>query len=304
MKKNLLSLLISILLLVSFILPKIGIADDVEETGYWERTGIIDKPVDESQVERTEYYSNSWTYGHGNYAYKSVVTFDGSGYIARNHDSCKGEYVTSTGTSSSPASSYLGDESVVLNLSIKAETSKNICYHLGASMWAYITPVNKDDPFASYGSDTSFWDVNSQLDYSWISTYKNDTNTGYHGMSAPFGATIPRGSKEGDKVYIVLVFSGGNERMETAYEYTWHKSGAKEAIDLREENKRQEKEKLVLETWKDRYTYSSDKMEKADPRYEDSGIRVNRIWGQVMIRRWDEEDDECWEYLTQDMIIY
>lgn len=193
-----------------------------ETKGYWEQTGIIDKPVDVSKVEKSEYYSSSWNYGHDSYTYRCEVTYDGVPYTGKTHDSCKGEYVSSTGTFSTPKKQYLGGEKVVLHMNITAQTSNPICFNLGASISANITSVNKDDPFAAYGTDASFWDIDEKIIKSYLWTEKNDTNTGYYGMEADFGATMPSGSNEGDKVYIIVGMGGGNEIMQTAYEYTWH----------------------------------------------------------------------------------
>lgn len=35
----------------------------------------------------------------------------------------------------------------------------NICFHLGASMGASVTDINKDAPFVPYGTDTSLYDI-------------------------------------------------------------------------------------------------------------------------------------------------
>ncbi|NLP24933.1 MAG: hypothetical protein GX382_10510 [Syntrophomonadaceae bacterium] len=109
-----------------------------------------------------------------------------------------------------------------MDLSIKANTSSNICFHLGASLGAAITPINHNDPFVSYGTDTSLYDITEKHTKSYIWTEKNDTNTGYTGMQVTVGGTMPAGSADGDKVYIVVGFTGGNQIIATAYEYEWH----------------------------------------------------------------------------------
>ena len=81
----------------------------------------------------------------------------------------------------------MGGERVKIDLKITATTSSNICFNLGASLSASITPVNKDDPFVSYGTDISLWDVTEKITKSYIQTGKNDTNTGYWGQSATVG---------------------------------------------------------------------------------------------------------------------
>jgi len=43
-------------------------------------------------------------------------------------------------------------------------------------------------------------------------------------MSVTVGGNMPTGSADGDKVYIIVGMSGGNNSVETAYEYEWHTS--------------------------------------------------------------------------------
>ena len=100
-------------------------------------------------------------------------------------------------------------------------TSSDICYHLGASMGASITAVNKDDPFVNYGTDTDLWEVAENPQRGSIATEKNDTNTGYRGDSITVGGEMPSGYENGDKVYIIIWFGGGNNIIKTAYEYEW-----------------------------------------------------------------------------------
>ena len=190
-----------------------------EVTGYWKQTNILDKPAEQSSVT-SDAYSQTWTYGQGTYTYRSELLVYSS-YYASTHDNCQGEFVISTGTVSAPKSKYLGGEQVVLDMKIAAETSSNICLHLGASIHANITPVNHDNPFINYGTNTSLYDVKEEITKSYLATYKNDTNTGYIGQEAKYGATMPSGYNNGDKVYIITGMSGGNDTMQTAYEYEW-----------------------------------------------------------------------------------
>jgi hypothetical protein len=70
----------------------------------------------------------------------------------------------------------------------------------------------------------AIYDITEKITKSYIQTGKNDTNTGYWGQSATVGGEMPSGSANGDKVYIVIGMGGGNNSVETAYEYEWHKS--------------------------------------------------------------------------------
>ncbi|MDD2361458.1 MAG: FecR domain-containing protein, partial [Oscillospiraceae bacterium] len=301
MKKKLLSAIVSFILLFSCILPLNTYAN--EETGYWERTNIIDSEVDKSKVEKSEYYSPTWVYRRGSYTYRCEVTYDGVPYTGKTHDKCNGEYVKSTGQVATPEKYYLGGEQVVLHTYIWAETSSKICFHLGASVGSFITPINIDDPFASYGTSTSLYDITEKYTKSFLETYKNDTNTGYEGMSADMGAKMPQGSSEGDKVYIVTGLGGGNETMQTAYEYTWHTTGGENAVKMREEYNAKIKEERILEAWKNRQK-EKDKLHKLDPNYVDSNLRVADIWGEVWIIRKDKQYEDEWEYLSPNSRIY
>lgn len=301
MKKNLLSAIISFVLLFCCILPVNTFAN--EETGYWERTNILDREVDTSSVEKSDFYSERWVYGRGTYTYRCEVTYDGIWYSGKDHDSCMGEYVESTGRVATPQKCYLGGEQVVLYTSISAKSSGKICFNLGASIGSQITPVNKDDPFASYGTDTSFYDITEEYTKSYLYTYKNDTNTGYKGMSARMGATMPHGSSEGDKVYIITGLGGGNQNMQTAYEYTWHTTGGENAIRMRDEENARIEEERILEAWKNREKEKTE-LHELDPNYVDSTYTVGDIWGEVWIRRKDKQYDDEWEYLHPNSRIY
>ncbi len=187
--------------------------------GYWLLVRSFDNKYETSAANDS--YSESWSGGSGSYTYRCKTTFDYS-YSGSTHDNCKGEFVENIGTASSPNERYSGGEPITLDLSIKANTSSNICFHLGASLGASITPINHDDPFVSYGTNTSLYDITEKHTKSYIWTEKNDTNTGYTGMQVTVGGTMPAGSADGDKVYIVVGFTGGNRIIATAYEYEWH----------------------------------------------------------------------------------
>lgn len=190
-----------------------------ETAGYWKRGEVYISKFEESLDDG--YYVESWSGGNGTYAYWCQTTFDYS-YIGSTHKNCRGEYVANTGKSSTPKDRYLGGEQVALDLSIAATTSQHICFHLGASLSAAITTINKDDPFVNYGTDTTLYDVTEKHNKSYIWTDKNDTNTGYTGMAVTVGGIMPAGYAEGDKIYIIVGFSGGNQIVSTAYEYIWH----------------------------------------------------------------------------------
>lgn len=187
--------------------------------GYWKFVRSFENKYKTSAAD--DAYSESWSGGGGSYTYRCEVTFDGVSYTGITHDSCKGEFVENKGTASAPKDSYMGGERVEIDLKITATTSSNICFHLGASLGASITPVNHDDPFVSYGTNRSLYDITEKITKSYIQTGKNDTNTGYWGESATVGGEMPSGSANGDKVYILIGMGGGNNSVTTAYEYEW-----------------------------------------------------------------------------------
>ncbi|HBC94035.1 MAG TPA: hypothetical protein DCZ10_14345 [Pelotomaculum sp.] len=197
------------------------LASPKETIGYWKLVRSFENKYEKSAAD--DAYSQSWSGGGGSYTYRCEVTFDGVSYTGITHDSCKGEFVENKGTSSIPKDSYLGGERVEIDLKITATTSTNICFHLGASLGASITPVNHDDPFVSYGTNRSLYDITEKITKSYIQTGKNDTNTGYWGQSATVGGEMPSGSANGDKVYILIGMGGGNNSITTAYEYEWVK---------------------------------------------------------------------------------
>ncbi|HKL98848.1 MAG TPA: hypothetical protein VJZ06_02930 [Mobilitalea sp.] len=193
------------------------LASPKETIGYWKLMRSFENKYETSANDGV--YSSTWSGGSGSYIYRCEV-IDGSWwYWGQTHDNHNGEFVENVGTSSIPKDSYLGGEQVKIDLKITANTSSNICYHLGASLGARISYVNDDDPFVGY--DTSLYDITEEITRSYLMTGKNDTNTGYWGESATVGGEMPSGYANGDKVYIVIGMGGGNNSVETAYEYEW-----------------------------------------------------------------------------------
>ncbi len=194
------------------------LASPKETIGYWKFVRSFTNKYETSASN--ENYVETWSGGNGSYTYN--CKFIGNHwYTASTHDDCHGEFVNNTGTSSTPKDSYMGGQRVEIDLKITATTSSNICFHLGASLGASITPVNHDDPFVSYGTNRSLYDISEKITTSYIQTGKNDTNTGYWGQNATVGGEMPSGSANGDKVYILIGMSGGNNSITTAYEYEW-----------------------------------------------------------------------------------
>lgn len=113
-------------------------------------------------------------------------------------------------------------KSRLLHDATKANPSKPLCGTFSAEIWSEITSVNKDKPFLSCGSDQPLIDVTGKHPvehlYNSGSGYGNCFN-----MQATMGGEMPSDSKNGDKVYVIVVFHGGFAGyIVTAYEYQWH----------------------------------------------------------------------------------
>lgn len=188
------------------------------EGGYWQLVRSFENDYEKSKAD--DAYTESWS-GGGSYTYNCKTTFDHH-YTGSTHNTCRGEFVNNTGTASAPNSRYAGGEQVKITLTVSAATSSNICFNLGAHLTSCITPVNHNDPFISYGTETYLQNIDDESAKGDVRTYKNDTNTGYIGESVTSGATMPMGYEDGDKVYILIIFTGGNNLIKTAYEYEWH----------------------------------------------------------------------------------
>lgn len=301
-----LSAIIAVALCCVLLFPVTSRAEDNQE-GYWKLVRSLNNDFLTSSDDGS--YVEAWSGGNGSYTYRCQTTFDYN-YSGSTHDNCRGEFVESKGTASSPKDKYTGGEQVEIDLKIEASTSSNICFHLGAWMDVSITPVNHDDPFVSYGTNTILWEMVENPQRSGVSTYKNETNTGYFGRSLTVGGKMPSGSANGDKVYIIVTFGGGNNIIRTAYEYEWATEEKapvdNTASDERDsdEQKRQDKEKRILEAWRKQKDNKITRTEETpDPNYVDSGIRFSDLWGQVAIRRKGGFDSD-WEYADLDTIIY
>lgn len=297
-----LSAIIAIVLCCALLFPVTSRAEDNQE-GYWKLVRSFENKYETSVS--SDSYSETWGGGGGSYTYRCQTTFDYS-YSGSTHDNCRGEFVENKGTASSPKDKYMGGERVEIALKIEASTSSNICFHLGATLGVRITPVNHDDPFVSYGTNTSLYDITEKITRSYIMTGKNDTNTGYWGESATVGGEMPRGSANGDKVYILIGMSGGNNSVTTAYEYEWVTEG-KAPVDNTDsdgrdsdDQKRLAEENRILEAWKNNPKKTGETTVRAP---EDSGIRFSDLWGMVAIRRGGGYDDE-WEYCDLDTVIH
>ena len=192
-----------------------------ETIGYWKLVRSFENP--ENKVTPDDEY-RSYSLSGGNGSYRSKVTVLWSSYSNYHDGDCVGEYVEAIATSSQPKAEYAGGEKATLDLSIIPNVSTEICGHFDASISGVITPVNHDRPFVSYGTNQSMYDITEKhtRSYLWIA---GDGHANYFDMKVTVGGEMPSGSENGDKVYIIVRFSGGLAGyIETAYEYEWHKS--------------------------------------------------------------------------------
>ena len=196
------------------------LASPKETIGYWKLVRSFENP--ENKVTPDDEY-RSYSLSGGNGSYRSKVTVLWSSYSNYHDGDCVGEYVEAIATSSQPKAEYAGGEKATLDLSIMPNTSSPICGHYDASISGVITPVNHDRPFVSYGTNQSMYDITEKhtRSYLWIA---GDGHANYFDMKVTVGGEMPSGSENGDKVYIIVGFSGGLAGfIETAYEYEWVK---------------------------------------------------------------------------------
>lgn len=196
-----------------------GYLESPKETiGYWKLVRSFENP--ENKVTPDDEY-RSYSLSGGNGSYRSKVTVLWSSYSNYHDGDCVGEYVEAIATSSQPKAEYAGGEKATLDLSIIPNVSTEICGHFDASISGVITPVNHDRPFVSYGTNQSMYDITEKhtRSYLWIA---GDGHANYFDMKVTVGGEMPSGSENGDKVYIIVGFSGGLAGyIETAYEYEW-----------------------------------------------------------------------------------
>ena len=191
-----------------------------------------------------------------------------------------GEHSTSECTYSTPPTTIQGGETVTLSLKLD----------FGSQLLSYYT----DNATAS--ADFDKWDVAPEFvtaasvpftNKDGKSSFKIDTykTVNVHSVSDTLSAKAPSGAKEGDKIALRTTFYN-HVSLGTSYIYEW--SSTQKPIDIPNEKPTVTQEKI--------------KFDPVDPQYVNSGIRVSDLYGEVTIRRGDNED--VWNLLEIGSIIY
>lgn len=168
------------------------LASPKETIGYWKFVRSFENP--ENKVTPDDEYC-SYSLSGGNGSYRSKVTVLWSNSSNYHKGDCVSEYVEAIATSSQPKAEYAGGELATLDLYIGANTSTPICGHFPSCIWAKITSVNKDRPFANYGSDLYMLDVTEKhpVEYLWNA---GSVHGNYLDMKVTVGGKMPSGSKK------------------------------------------------------------------------------------------------------------
>jgi len=233
-----------------------------------------------SEVDNTNkggVYEASSKSSPGSYSYTWKYLGEGDTYY--DPDLLAGENSTSECTFSTPPTTIQGGETVTLSLKLS----------FGKQLLSYYTDK------ASAGADFDKWDVTPGdvtgasvpfKNKDGKSSFKIDTykTVNVYSVSDTLTAKAPAGAKEGDKIALRTTFNGVKQG--TCYIYVW--SSTQKPIDIPTEKPTVKQEKI--------------KYDPVDPQYEDSGIRVSDLHGEVTIRRGDNEDQ--YDLLEIGSIIY
>lgn len=213
----------------------------------------------------------------GSYSYTWEYTGEGDTYY--DPDLLEGENSTSECTFSTPPTTITGGEPVTVSMKLV----------FGSQMLSYYSDK------ATAGADFDKWDVapgditGANIPFKnkdGKSSFKIDTykTVQVYSVSETLTAKAPTGAKEGDKIALRTTFNGVKQG--TCYIYVW--SSTQKPIDIPTEKPPVKQEKI--------------KYDAVDPQYVDSEIRVSDLYGEVTIRRGDNEDQ--YELLEIGSIIY
>lgn len=245
-----------------WVLAKVVDYDGKDQVSATNQGGVYEA----SSSSKPGYYKYTWKYlGEADDYYNPPVL--------------EGEHSTSECTFSTPPTTIQGGETVSLSMKLS----------FGDQLLSYYTDK------ASAGADFDKWDVEPGYttganvpftNKDGKSSFKIDTykTVKVYSVSDTLTAKAPTGAKEGDKIALRTVFNGVKQG--TCYIYEW--SSTKKPIEI--------------PTAKPPVTPEKPKYDPVDPQYKDSGIRVSDLYGEVTIRRGDNEDH--WELLELGSIIY
>lgn len=233
-----------------------------------------------SEVDHTNkggVYEASSKSSPGSYSYTWKYLGEGDTYY--DPDLLKGEHSTSECTFSTPPTTIQGGETVTLSMKL----------NFGDQLLSYYTDK------ANAGADFDKWDVapgdttGASVPFKnkdGKSSFKIDTykTVKVYSVNDTLTAKAPTGAKEGDKIALRTTFNGVKQG--TCYIYVW--SSTQKPIDI--------------PTAKPPVIPVKPKYDPVDPQYKNSGIRVSDLYGEVTIRRGDNED--VWELLELGSVIY
>lgn len=215
----------------------------------------------------------------GNYSYSWEYLGEGDTYY--DPDLLEGENSTSQCTFSTPPTTIQGGETVTLSL--KLSFGKQLL-----SYWSDNASASADfdkwdvEPGMVTGGSIPFKNKDGKSHFK-IDTYKT---VQVYSVSDTITAIAPRGSKDGDKIALRTMFDGVGQG--TSYIYEW--SASKEPMVMPSKNVAPESKPTIPKT------------PPKDPNYVDSGIRVSDVYGEVEVRRGDNED--LWNIVELDTVLY
>lgn len=215
----------------------------------------------------------------GSYSYTWKYLGEGDTYY--DPDLLKGERSTSKCTFSTPPTTIQGGENITLSVKLS----------FGDQLLSYYTDK------ASASADFDKWDVEPGdttgasipfISKDGKSSFKIDTykTVNVYSVSDTLTAKAPTGAKEGDKISLRTTFNGVKQG--TCYIYEWSSTKKPMEIPLRKEPSAPKP--------------TAPQTEQHNPQYEDSGIRVSDLYGEVLVRRGDNED--VWDIVELDTILY
>lgn len=245
----------------------------------WVLANVVDYDG-KSEVDHTNkggVYEVSSKSTPGSYSYTWKYLGEGDTYY--DPDLLEGEHSTSECIFSTPPTTIQGGAIVTLSMKLS----------FGDQLLSYYTDK------ANASADFDKWDVapgdvtGASIPFKnkdGKSSFKIDTykTVKVYSVSDTLTAKAPTGAKEGDKIALRTTFNGVKQG--TCYIYVW--SSTQKPIDII--------------TAKPPVTPEKPKYDPVDPQYKDSGIRVSDLYGEVTIRRGDNEDQ--YDLLEIGSIIY
>lgn len=244
---------------------------------------VLEAVVDYDGKEEVEHTNKGGVYeassesSPGSYEY--TWKYLGKGDTYYDPDLLAGENSTSKCTFSTPPTTILGGEIVTLSMKLSFGKQLLSYYTDKASANADFEKFDVPPGFAT-GANSPFKNKDGKSHFK-IDTYKT---VKVYSVSETLTAKAPTGAKEGDKIALRTLFNGVKQG--TCYIYVW--SSTKKPIDI--------------PTAKPTVTPEKPKVDPKDPQYKDSGIRVSDLYGEVQVRRGDNED--IWDLVELDTVLY